>query len=104
MALAITYGLYVAVFQKPVLFSSFYFAWFFNPHIGYVAEGPAGNEYHCPLHSGHNIALLVVLTGTYLFMGLALAYKIHFTMTTGSNQSLEIFARHKMVFPLLLLT
>jgi hypothetical protein len=31
------YGLYVLVFEKPVFFNGLYFAWFYNPFLGYVS-------------------------------------------------------------------
>lgn len=31
----ICYGLYVFVFEKPILFSGIYFSWLFNAHVGY---------------------------------------------------------------------
>uniref|UniRef100_A0A915NGF0 Serpentine receptor class gamma n=1 Tax=Meloidogyne floridensis TaxID=298350 RepID=A0A915NGF0_9BILA len=32
------YGLYVLFYTKPILFSGIYFAWFFNPHVGYIDD------------------------------------------------------------------
>ena len=32
------YGLYVFCSEKPVVFSGIYFAWFFNPHIGFIND------------------------------------------------------------------
>lgn len=32
------YGLYFAIFTKPVLFSGLFVSWFFNPHVGYIDD------------------------------------------------------------------
>lgn len=30
------YAIYVLIFEKMVIYTGLYFAWFFNPHIGYI--------------------------------------------------------------------
>ena len=38
------YGLYVLFFEKPAAFTGIYFAWFFDPHIGYFPPSQASAE------------------------------------------------------------
>ncbi|KAF7634184.1 hypothetical protein Mgra_00006481 [Meloidogyne graminicola] len=35
-SISFLYGLGVFIWSKPITFSSIYFSWFFNPHIGYI--------------------------------------------------------------------
>jgi len=38
MVIPIIYGLAMAFYTKPVIFSSMYFSWFFNPHLLYIDD------------------------------------------------------------------
>jgi len=68
VAPAVVYGCYFSYFTKPVTFSSYFVAYFFNPHAGYIEDFgettvcsyrvvlflPVRLQYHNNLHSFHN--------------------------------------------------
>ncbi|KAI1710706.1 serpentine type 7TM GPCR chemoreceptor srt domain-containing protein [Ditylenchus destructor] len=70
----VLYGLYFALFTKPVMFNGIYMAWFGNPHIGYI-DDPEGITYGNHLHSFHNILVCFSLTALYFFFIFAFVYK-----------------------------
>lgn len=45
IAPSIGYGLFVFTFVCPSLFSGLYFAWFFNPHVGYTFKGRPSSDF-----------------------------------------------------------
>ena len=38
------YAFYMFFFEKPILFTSIYFGWFFDPHIGYFPPSQASTD------------------------------------------------------------
>ncbi|KAH7718221.1 Protein Y55F3C.10 [Aphelenchoides avenae] len=67
------YGLYFAIFTKPVLFSGLFVSWFFNPHVGYIDD--FGAVYHNDLHTFHNSFIFIGITVTYGLFGIILFAK-----------------------------
>uniref|UniRef100_A0A914LMI8 Serpentine Receptor, class T n=1 Tax=Meloidogyne incognita TaxID=6306 RepID=A0A914LMI8_MELIC len=58
------YGLYVLFYTKPILFSGIYFAWFFNPHVGYIDD--FGLVYNNPIQTFHNWLVTFGLSSSYI--------------------------------------
>ncbi|KAI1698568.1 serpentine type 7TM GPCR chemoreceptor srt domain-containing protein [Ditylenchus destructor] len=65
MLIPMMYGLYFAIFTKPVMFNGIYMAWFNNPHVNYI-DDPDGKTYGNHLHFVHNIIVCCSLTGLYV--------------------------------------
>ncbi|CAI5453255.1 unnamed protein product [Caenorhabditis angaria] len=59
------YGLYFLFFTKPVLFTSVYYAWFFDP---FIFQNRA-NDYINLLHSFNNIAIVILTCILYMYVG-----------------------------------
>uniref|UniRef100_A0A914LL60 Serpentine receptor class gamma n=1 Tax=Meloidogyne incognita TaxID=6306 RepID=A0A914LL60_MELIC len=73
MVIPIIYGLAMAFYTKPVIFSSMYFSWFFNPHLLYIDD--TNEVYENILHSIHNNAILALLVIIYLMFYIILLSK-----------------------------
>ncbi|KAL3118376.1 hypothetical protein niasHT_001012 [Heterodera trifolii] len=43
------YAIILSLYTPPILFSSLYMSWFFNPYVGYVDD--FGKIYHSPMHT-----------------------------------------------------
>uniref|UniRef100_A0A914HPT5 Uncharacterized protein n=1 Tax=Globodera rostochiensis TaxID=31243 RepID=A0A914HPT5_GLORO len=69
------YALYWALFMKPVVYSSIYFAWIFYPFVGY-RTGDDQHEYEHWLHSVHNIAVAFLTPLIYLIFAAKLFYDV----------------------------
>uniref|UniRef100_A0A914HMV8 Uncharacterized protein n=1 Tax=Globodera rostochiensis TaxID=31243 RepID=A0A914HMV8_GLORO len=68
------YAFYWAVFNKPAVYSSAYFGWFFYPFVGY-RNGDI-NEYEHWLHVVHNIAVALLCPSMYLIFVAKLCYNV----------------------------
>ncbi|KAI1704983.1 serpentine type 7TM GPCR chemoreceptor srt domain-containing protein [Ditylenchus destructor] len=81
------YSSYYSTFTKPMVFSSVYVCWFFNPHAAYkedYGEATYGN----PMHSFHNIMILFGVSGLYIVFVIAMLTKLC-TVRGGSNLSVS---------------
>jgi hypothetical protein len=84
------YGISSGFLFKPVLFSGIHFAWFFNPHVGYVDD--YGNivmpfkkyencynlkkfKYDNLMAKVNNVVVICLLPGSYLIFVIVLVYK-----------------------------
>ena len=38
LGVPIIYGIFMALFTRPLIFSGIYFSWFFNPHVDYIDD------------------------------------------------------------------
>uniref|UniRef100_A0A914HTT3 G protein-coupled receptor n=1 Tax=Globodera rostochiensis TaxID=31243 RepID=A0A914HTT3_GLORO len=70
------YALYWALFMKPVVYSSIYFAWFFYPFADYRTGDDQHEEYEHWLHRVHNIAVALLSPLIYLIFAAKLFYDV----------------------------
>uniref|UniRef100_A0A914H124 G protein-coupled receptor n=1 Tax=Globodera rostochiensis TaxID=31243 RepID=A0A914H124_GLORO len=70
------YALYWALFMKPVVYSSIYFAWFFYPFADYRTGDDQHEEYEHWLHRVHNIAVAFLSPLIYLIFAAKLFYDV----------------------------
>uniref|UniRef100_A0A914HXA1 Serpentine receptor class gamma n=1 Tax=Globodera rostochiensis TaxID=31243 RepID=A0A914HXA1_GLORO len=76
------YAAYIALTQMPVLFNGIYFAWFFNPHVGYIDD--FGTIYYNNWQTFHNWLVTVGLSSSYLIFTTIFFYK---TSSGGFSRS-----------------
>ncbi|KAK0395088.1 hypothetical protein QR680_001110 [Steinernema hermaphroditum] len=72
-ALAFCYWFYFVAFTKPLIFTGYYAAWFFDPFVGMDVE-PNFAFSNFP-HTANNVTNIVVLSGTYGFLCILLFKK-----------------------------
>uniref|UniRef100_A0A914H852 G protein-coupled receptor n=1 Tax=Globodera rostochiensis TaxID=31243 RepID=A0A914H852_GLORO len=64
------YALYWTFFKKPVLFSGMFFAWFFNPYVGYRADDQ--NDFEVRLQILQDIGVALLCPTIYLIFAVKL--------------------------------
>uniref|UniRef100_A0AC34RH99 Uncharacterized protein n=1 Tax=Panagrolaimus sp. JU765 TaxID=591449 RepID=A0AC34RH99_9BILA len=73
----------ITFWSKPVVFSSIYVTWAFNPHVGYL---DVGSTYYNIWHSAHNMSVVGILSTLYLIFLLLLRRKTHYTTQSWKSQ------------------
>ncbi|CAD6186881.1 unnamed protein product [Caenorhabditis auriculariae] len=92
----ITYGIYFTLFTSPLLFTSQYQAWFFDP---FIHEG-LSMEYQNFPHTANNMFIVVSTCLLYGYFCLALRkqFKRHYESThQRSNKQVEIFLQSTLI-------
>ncbi|KAI1701282.1 serpentine type 7TM GPCR chemoreceptor srt domain-containing protein [Ditylenchus destructor] len=94
MIVLMMYGLYFAIFTKPVMFNGIYMAWFNNPHVGYN-DDPGGITYGNHLHFVHNIIVCCSLTGLYVLFCILYLLKSR-TLRRHSSNAGPVFVKNTL--------
>uniref|UniRef100_A0AC34QAE9 Uncharacterized protein n=1 Tax=Panagrolaimus sp. JU765 TaxID=591449 RepID=A0AC34QAE9_9BILA len=81
--LSLLHAFAIIFWTKPVLFSSIYVTWAFNPHVGYL---DGGDTYHNIWHTTHNMFVVVALTILYIIFILLLWRKSRQSSTSFNTQ------------------
>ncbi|KAE9547288.1 hypothetical protein FO519_009501 [Halicephalobus sp. NKZ332] len=79
------HALWFMFLTKPVVFSSVYVSWFFNPHVGYFDDPQL--TYVNILHTIHNITVLVVMSTLYSLFIIFLIKKSHIIQHVHRTES-----------------
>uniref|UniRef100_A0AC34QG15 7TM GPCR serpentine receptor class x (Srx) domain-containing protein n=1 Tax=Panagrolaimus sp. JU765 TaxID=591449 RepID=A0AC34QG15_9BILA len=82
-SLSVIHASAIIIWTKPVLFSSIYVTWAFNPHVGYL---DTGDTYHNIWHTTHNLSIVVALVFLYVTFFLILWRKIRQSTTSFTTQ------------------
>nr|CAD2170518.1 unnamed protein product [Meloidogyne enterolobii] len=91
------YALYWLFFAKAIVFSGIYFAWFFNPFIGYKED--IKGEFNYDFHIIHDLSVAILSPGIYLLFALSLLIKNQALRhsNTNNNGSVTISRAEKLV-------
>uniref|UniRef100_A0A915EBZ9 Uncharacterized protein n=1 Tax=Ditylenchus dipsaci TaxID=166011 RepID=A0A915EBZ9_9BILA len=84
------YGIYVAIFTKPQLYTGIIFSWAFNPYLGYIAD--TDSTYVNYVHTVHDTSIAIILPSIYVLFYLFLLHK-----SKGSG-SKAVSNKQKMLF------
>nr|CAD2187107.1 unnamed protein product [Meloidogyne enterolobii] len=92
------YALYWLFFAKAIVFSGIYFAWFFNPFIGYKED--IKKEFNYDFHIIHDLSVAILSPGIYLLFALSLLIKNQALRHSNSNinSSVSISRAEKLTF------
>uniref|UniRef100_A0A915M5H3 7TM GPCR serpentine receptor class x (Srx) domain-containing protein n=1 Tax=Meloidogyne javanica TaxID=6303 RepID=A0A915M5H3_MELJA len=92
------YALYWLFFAKAIVFSGIYFAWFFNPFIGYKED--IKGEFNYDFHIIHDLSVAILSPGIYLLFALSLLIKNQALRhsNTNINSSVSISRAEKLTF------
>uniref|UniRef100_A0A914LV07 Serpentine receptor class gamma n=1 Tax=Meloidogyne incognita TaxID=6306 RepID=A0A914LV07_MELIC len=78
------YAIYWVFYMPPVLFSSLYFAWFFEPYVGGYKN--VTEQYSSILHSIHNMSLAFFFPICYICFAIVLFIKKRMYGASAPNQ------------------
>ncbi|KAL3082053.1 hypothetical protein niasHT_038383 [Heterodera trifolii] len=92
--LSICYGIGMAMFTEPILFSGIYFTWFFNPYVGYTDD--FGKIYSSMIAYAHNCIVIFGLSTVYLLFPAILCWQTY-KMSSG-HQTYHPSWTQKMTF------
>ncbi|CAK5123728.1 unnamed protein product [Meloidogyne enterolobii] len=98
LAICSLYALYWLFFAKAIVFSGIYFAWFFNPFIGYKEDSKG--EFNYDFHIIHDLSVAILSPGIYLLFALSLLIKNQALRhsNTNNNGSVTISRAEKLTF------
>uniref|UniRef100_A0A915CWW9 Uncharacterized protein n=1 Tax=Ditylenchus dipsaci TaxID=166011 RepID=A0A915CWW9_9BILA len=86
------YGIYIAIFTKPVLFTGLLFSWSFNPFIGYLTDN--NSTYVNYLHTVHDTSVAIILPVIY-----AASFFLFVVKTKAARSQIkEVSRKQKMLF------
>uniref|UniRef100_A0A915EAY3 Uncharacterized protein n=1 Tax=Ditylenchus dipsaci TaxID=166011 RepID=A0A915EAY3_9BILA len=91
LALLTIYGMYIATFTKPVLYTGLFFSWSFNPYVGYLVD--TESTYVNYLHTVHDTAVAIILPSIY-----AVFFVLFVIKTKAGGGSKAISSKQRMLF------